>query len=396
MTTGIYNVVDDFSADKTGSTDATSAIQSAFSTAVGAGGGTVVIPPGTYKLTGGLYNPGDNLHIVAHGATIIRDSASTQNLMFRSGFSGSAYGGPNNLFVEGGTWDANAANNTLNCDVFFFAHGNNFKVVGATFQNVPDWHAIELNAITYARVEDCRFRGFRLVTASRYFSEAIQMEETGDGYTSFDVKVEGCRVEGYGSYGSFGKLVGTHTTTPDISHQEIRVVNNRIADTKDYGVRALNWRNFVISGNHFVNCNGAVQADMGTAGTSSSWWQSQTESGIIANNTVDGSGALNGGPSQKTAVIEVSGRSGSIAMENSIVSNNIIRNWTNNYGVYMSYANECSVNGNVLKYNPTSGTAIGVLNSSGPVIADNNIRYAGSGIVTTGSTSTFISNNRYV
>ncbi len=62
-----------YNADKTGNTDATSAINAAYTAALAAGGGTVIIPSGTYKINGQIH-PKSKTRTIATGAVLNRNN----------------------------------------------------------------------------------------------------------------------------------------------------------------------------------------------------------------------------------------------------------------------------------------------------------------------------------
>lgn len=67
MPTGRFDVVADHGADATGASDATAAFQQAIDAAEAAGGGVVVVPPGTYRLDGTLRVQASNIVLSGEG-----------------------------------------------------------------------------------------------------------------------------------------------------------------------------------------------------------------------------------------------------------------------------------------------------------------------------------------
>lgn len=361
--------MDDFGADPTGVTDAAPLLQTALDTICGAGGGTLVIPPGYFVLqSSGVIMPNSgNITISAYGAHIVRSDLATFTTLVGGGYGVSGYTGPSNVVVRGGTWDG--GNLPLPLNMFALCSGENILYENLTVQNIPDWHAIEFQGVRNGTARNCVFRGFTLVDPGRYLSEAIEVQEASDGTHSAGLVVDGCTVDGYGA------LVGTHGNAfPGTFHDGIRVVNNRITNTRNYGVRAQSWRNVVIANNVFQNCTSAVQVQLDSNAEYESWWWSQTENVAITGNVIDGINA-------RYATIGVYGLSGR-NLENVAVSGNIIRDWGSTHGIVLQYANEPAVSGNIIKYSRGGdGNAIYFVNSSGGVATGNNIRYAGAGVV---------------
>ncbi|KOT86869.1 hypothetical protein ADK86_37590 [Streptomyces sp. NRRL F-5755] len=383
--TGKWNFVDHFGADPKGLVDAAPLLQNAVTTICDAGGGTLVIPPGRYRMhspgtavsgTGVLVPDSGNLTVVAHGAHIFRSDTSAIDTLWGGGFSHNGYNGASNISIRGGRWDG-GANNPLHLDMFAFCSAENILYEDLVVENIPDWHAIEFHGIRNGTARNCTFRGFKATTPTRFFSEAIEVQEAPDGTHSTNIVVDGCSADG------FGALVGTHTATfPGRFHDGIRVVNNRITNAKNYAVRAQNWRHAVIANNIMADCNSGIQVQVDPSAQYQSWFWSQTENIIVSHNVLTRMGLTNQpGQGPRYATIGVYGMSDT-PMENVVVTGNIIRDWASSNGIALQYVHEAVVTGNVVKYSQgRDGTAILFSSCSGGTATGNNIRYAGSGVV---------------
>jgi hypothetical protein len=351
-------------------------IQQAFDAIGEDGGGVLVIPPGRYTLDKKIWvrQPG-NITIFAHQAHLIRKAGSGVNVMFSNEGPDTGYDNAGNITVEGGVWDANGSEDDFNCDVFYFWHARDIVYRNLVVRGVPDWHAIEFRAVYYGEATGCRFEGFTSPTASRAFSEAVQVQEGEDDTMCRFLKITGntCR--------DFGRLVGSHTSPSDgfYSHERILVSDNTCYGLNDYAVAARGWRDAIIANNVFDRCGGGVFMALNEPPGSHAWHASCLQNIVVDGNVFENV-SIDG--QNKNAVIRVVGGS-SVKGEDIAVSNNIIRDYRNDYGIRVDNGHEIQVTGNILKYGPTSH-AICVDSSNGVVVSGNNVREATIGITVSG------------
>lgn len=356
----VFNVKD-YGAVGDGVADDASAIQAAINAANAAGGGTVSIPAGTYKINSELETTGSYIYIRCdYRATIIRGSSSMQYMLknFNSSYAPTGYGGRSHLRVDGGVWDVNGTNFTTSCTAIIFAHASFVRVSDVMVINVVDWHGVEVNACFNVIIEDCVFAGLRIVTAGREISEAIQIDlaiNSGalpgigagalDNTPCYDVLVKGCRAGAWGSFGSFGRLVGTHSATDGFLHQNIRIIGNYAEALNNYGIRAYNWQGAIIEDNQFVNCNGGVLIEIPASMTG------QLERFTIANNQFFNSGVQNNGGSVMAAVISLSALTSpsSVPLREVTVKGNIIKTFANASGIEATNVGDLVIAENTLK-----------------------------------------------
>jgi polygalacturonase len=266
-----HNVLS-YGATGDGTTDDTAGIQAALDAAYTAGGGTVVFPAGkTYCVTTFLVCR-SNTTVIAHGARI--KSIYATRGVFRNFFpedSVSAYAGYSNIRVYGGTWDGNAFKSsdssgvvTGTTNIMTFIHCSNIIVKDAVFLDCSGAHALELNAVSGARIEACRFEGFvdNTVDQSRLTSEAIQIDIAKSGSSAIgafdntacrDVSVVACYFGPSARLGQWGRAVGTHAIAAGSYYDRITVRDCEVVGANDVGIRASYWRNSLITGNKIVN-----------------------------------------------------------------------------------------------------------------------------------------------
>lgn len=157
VSSGIIVSVKDHGAKGDGTTDDTSAIQSALDAA--SDGGTVFFPTGTYKITEPVicYS---NQRIDLGGSTILQGAAIDNLMRGYCTTSIGGYNGPHDIIIENGTFDGGAytTNNTL----LGFCHGRNIVIRDCTFKNAyGNWHDVEINSSKYVLIDACDFEGSR-------------------------------------------------------------------------------------------------------------------------------------------------------------------------------------------------------------------------------------------
>lgn len=361
----------------------TAPMQAALDAASAAGGGVVVFPAGTYNL-GGALRVGANTTIVAYGATI-KQTATGGGLLynFQAADNFTAYNGRGNIVVLGGTWDCNAANAgvgtvTGGFNGMFFHHASGITVRDATITNVSSSHAIELNSVERARIENCRFLGYKDNSGdnSRQFSEAIQLDSATavggaipayDDTTCRDVTITGCYVGASSRLGTWGGFVGTHGHTTAQYYTDIRVINNRVNGTLREAISTIGWRRSLVADN--------VISGVGSSGTASAISLSTVDpaTGVVAPvDTVTVRGNLIDGAS-----------GGGIALgycTDGEVVGNTIRN-VGSLGIYLGGCTGGVVADNLIDGSVSHGINLSAQfssNCSGVLLANNQIRAAAS------------------
>lgn len=388
---GLYNVgAAPYNAVGNGTTDDRAAIQAALDAAKNAGGGIVIIPGGKTYAIGGFLVIYDKTTIWAYGATLkaIGNTGLVRNFLSSETFA--TYSGHSNVRVYGGIWDGNAGDGTnstttAETDVLNFIHCTNVIVRDVTVTNVSSAHGIEFNAVDGGLVDNCRILGFRdnSGTLARQYSEAIQVDISVSGSSSiglFDntpcknITIRDCYVGPSSTNGSFGKLVGSHTSATGVFYDNINILNNTVDSPLDIGIRAYGWQNSEISGNRINNPTGyGISAEV--AGTTAL-------RGIkILANTVEGGNS--GG-------ITIIGASGATMTEVDVFDNNI--RGCSSAGLSINYADYPSIQANIVSN--TGGTGIFITNGFGGIVGNNRVYNSGSnGINVTNQNSCLVQGN---
>ncbi|MET9092987.1 right-handed parallel beta-helix repeat-containing protein [Streptomyces cyaneofuscatus] len=379
--------------------------------AVPGGGATLLVPPGSYALGESLLL-GPGMTVQAHGARLFRTgntSALVKN--YTGGMPAVAeYEGAGNISVFGGTWDMRGSRFTSTCPAFVFTHADGFTVRDATVLDVPQAHAIELNAVRRARIVDCLFDGVYAGTGTPAVPnrlEAVQITAATsaanlpapafDGTPCEDILISGCVMRNsLSTTAPYDALCGDHYVAPAGApdthrrpHRNIRVLANRVESSGAYGVRATDWAQSVIADN-------TIEAAAITGIHVSSGSGIPIEDISVTGNTILGAGS--GGGTGSGGGIVVSNTS---AGQNSsvVVSGNLIRATNGETGIYVSRTDGATITGNVVATtgHPSDGNCQGIQVQRSPhaVITGNHLSaIAGDGIgVDTGSTEALIAQN---
>ncbi len=373
--------------------------------AVPGGGATLLVPPGSYALGESLLL-GPGMTVQAHGARLFR-TGNTSALIknYTSGMPAVAdYQGAGNISVFGGMWDMRGSRFTSTCPAFVFTHADGFTVRDVTVLDVPQAHAIELNAVRRARIVDCLFDGVYAGTGTPAVPnrlEAVQI--TGatsaanlpapafDGTPCVDVLITGCVMRNsLPTTDPYDALCGDHYVAPAGApdshrrvHRNIRVLANRVESSGAYGVRATDWAQSVIADN---TIDGAAITGIYVS----------SGSGIplvdisVTGNTILGAGSGGGIVVSNTAA----GQNSSV-----VVSGNLVRATNGETGIYVSRTDGASITGNVVATtrHPSGGNSQGIQVQRSPhaVITGNHLSAVkGDGIgVDSESTEALIAQN---
>ena len=262
--TGTDVSVKDYGAVGDGVADDTAAIQAALDASHASGGGTVVIPNGTYLLSDAVrfYS---NQHIIGEpGAVLLQKDGTTGvaysseskgfcNLM-RNYYNGAGgYDATENVVIEGITFDGGTQEENATTTMGL-CHSRNIRVVGCTFVNGysdsshSNGHDIEVNSSSNVTISDCVFRNNR---RKGYTSELVQLDNasgsqaypwmpdegsrTDDGTVSDTVRVDGCLFDGTPRdvLAEKNAFVGGHSST---ACRNV-IVSNCIMRNGSYGVK---------------------------------------------------------------------------------------------------------------------------------------------------------------
>lgn len=219
-----FTSVKDYGAKGDGENDDSYAIQDALD-AVGATGGNILFPTGTYLIENSIHFY-SNQAIIFEAGAVLKQGAAIDNLM-RTYCNNSitGYNGTHDCIIFGATFDGGSftTNNTL----LGTAHAKNIVIANCTFKNAyGTWHDLEINSSYNVHVVNCDFEGSRKTGSN---GEMIQIDGAGsatyypwdsiviDNTVSKYIDINGCifhnstKVPGVGNHSNMAhKFVRIH------------------------------------------------------------------------------------------------------------------------------------------------------------------------------------------
>ncbi|MGY5131282.1 right-handed parallel beta-helix repeat-containing protein [Streptomyces nigrescens] len=271
MDAGTLNVRT-YGATGNGTTNDAPAIQAALNAALAAGGGWVVVPPGTYACATLPLRVYRNTRLtLMPGARFKRTGNNTFLLNGDAAQTYGGYTGHGNIVIEGGTWDMRATAYPTNPDMCIsIGHCRDITIRDIELLDLAGYHGIELNSTKHALISNCSFRGY-VDTGGRDFSEAVQIDLAGrpslfggfgpyDGTPCEDITMRDCYVGPSGTAGTVAwpSGVGSHSATWGKWHRRIRIINNTFEGGAQYTVKPYIWEESVVSGNTMRDCGAGI------------------------------------------------------------------------------------------------------------------------------------------
>lgn len=277
----VVNVTDaPYCAAGDGVADDRPAIQAALDDVYNAGGGTVVIPTGSYALKsvtclGVHLFVRDHTKIIASpGALISRYVNGAQILTNYNGIESTpGYSGHSHITVEGGTWDGRGHILTSMNNNLTFMACEGITIRDMTVKDAASAHGIEINSSKNVLIENVAFRGWNFdptTSPAGPMREAIQIDTSYDGfgvppYDGTPVKnviIRDCTMDKSENNGPHGTFVGSHAISPTKgSYLNIKVLNNTILDHRMWGISARGWAESLIQGNTIMQATRPAATD---------------------------------------------------------------------------------------------------------------------------------------
>ncbi|MGW7248810.1 right-handed parallel beta-helix repeat-containing protein [Streptomyces decoyicus] len=374
-----------------GVADDAPAVQAALDAAYAAGGGWVIVPSGTYRLATLPLRIRRNTRLtLMPGATFVRAVAGTMLLNGDADQTYGGYTGHGNITVEGGVWDMRGTVVTPSNMCISIGHARGVTIRNVEVRDLPGYHGVELNSTKNAIVEGCRFLGY-VDPGGRDFSEAVQIDlaKSSGAFGGFgpydntvceDIDVRGCYVGASGTAGTtvWPRGVGSHSATVDTAHRRIRIVGNTFEGCLQYGVVAYAYDDSVIAENTMRNCGSGIRARTiisSDAADSTNLAGVQTNASQVLRNLVIADNTIRGCTGYDDAILlygETTGR----VLGVSITGNTIEGATANENGVRIYYAEQYTVEGNVIR--DVTGTGISQEQVIGGVVAGNRITAPGA------------------
>ena len=263
-----------------------------------AGGGKIVFKKGVYQFANTVYlpsnvtvklNKGAILRKTTKGALKGKPSASMFQTLRESRYNKKkvygAYEGERNITFKGpGTIDLAGVKGAHG---ILAAHTRKLTISGVKFTNMNGGHFIEANSSVDTKITKNSFTNAKDTSGEK---EAINVDsadpKTGGltvAWTKGDQTPNKRLTISNNTFTNLRVAIGTHkyswnSTTGFQYHLQVRVANNKITGTSSDAIRALAWKDAVITGNTIRNAKG------------SGIWLAGTVNARVANNTVGGIG----------------------------------------------------------------------------------------------------------
>lgn len=224
-----------------------------------AGGGTLVLKKGTYKIHENLYVPSNTTIRFEKGVKIVAQNRSTLTGVFitlppsKTGKSNYAKGykssknvkfeGAENVIIDLGKSNASA---------FYLAHNNKITISGIKFKkNNAKRQIIELMGSSNVTISNCTFTGKnRTGNAISVDIPAKKKKRTRtwckmDDTMNKNVTITGC------TFTDLNRAIATLRYVEKKYQKGFKITNNTFTDIGDDVIRAINWTDFSITGNTF-------------------------------------------------------------------------------------------------------------------------------------------------
>ena len=279
----VFVNVKDYGAVGDGTTDDTTAFQSAVNAVKSAGGGQMLIPPAEYQISGHVQLC-SNIDVSGFGAVLVKrhNIASSSYAYFSALSNGSkGYGsGGENIRVRGIRFTGDFANSKTTCG-FSLHHAKNVLIEQCVFDQCQgQGHCLDLGGCDQVVVRGCSFIGFREAAEGSTYrrTECIQIDVSAsgavsvadapgsfDGLATRNVTVEGCEflplTIGETAYPA-PNPIGGHAVVEDQRADNIVFRNNKVGrlstdSTSTYrgGIHFPGVRGLIIEGNEFTNAS---------------------------------------------------------------------------------------------------------------------------------------------
>lgn len=238
-----------------------------------AGGGTLVLKKGTYKVSQNLYVPSNTTIKFEKGAKIVAQKSSTMSAVFllvppskaqKNNYAGKYKSSKNVTFIGGDKAVIDLGNSTASA--IFAAHNSKVSISGIQFiKRNSSKYILEISGVNNMTVENCSFTG----TTQKENAVAIDIPAKKkaktkkwckmDDTVNKNVTIKGC------TFDKLNRAIVTLRYVGKKYHTDIKIENNTISNTKDDAIRVINWKNFSVTGNKIKNVGTGGKVDTGNA-----------------------------------------------------------------------------------------------------------------------------------
>lgn len=240
-------------------------IQKALDLVHSKGGGVVYVPRHSYDLDCEL--------VIYQNTTLYSEIGTVYNrrhkgYMLMNGDRGSNYNGYNgngNLSIINGTFDGKAQDDLGGTGSnIAIAHADNIIIDNVEILNANSHH-IELNSSKNVIIQNSKILG---QLSNLQYVEGIQLDlatKSGFGaFGSFDstgcknVTIQDCIFGESDDLPSLSRGVGTHSIRIGVYIDNIKIINNRFNNLRDFSIQFLGYKDSLVTGNKFDNCAGGI------------------------------------------------------------------------------------------------------------------------------------------
>lgn len=273
--TDIFDVVAEYGATGNGTTDDSTAINTALAAAATAGGGEVWIPNGVYAIGTNLVIGANTWLHLSPGATIKRIANPSVPAYMLTNFTTTATPAAGNILVTGGTWSVGAT--TQACTMMAFINSKFISVGQTQFTNsaASGSTGILLAGCSSVLVGENLFLG--AAPSSRATNTAVVRIEAANSTTIAGLAAGaytslGCQgvlvrnnivspttaTDGSGPFGLYGYLAAT-TLNSSISHSNILIQGNYANGLAQGAFLATgSWSFLTVSANQLINSGASI------------------------------------------------------------------------------------------------------------------------------------------
>lgn len=244
-----------------------------------AGGGTLTLKKGTYKISNTLYVSSNITIKFQNGVKLIKLNKTGKakfkpagsmfqivpNKLSKTEKQIGEYNGSQNVkFIGSGNVTIDLKS-IKDAKAIMAAHCENIEISQIRFCHMNTGHFLEVDATRNITIQNCSFQG---VTANtKYTKEAINLDtpdditnglhlpwSISDKTPNVDVTIKNCKFSdlnrGIGTH-NYSQLEENGTFVPSCQHENIVIENNSFTNMKNTGVFMMNWKNVTLNNNTF-------------------------------------------------------------------------------------------------------------------------------------------------
>lgn len=243
-----------------GDTNDSTTIQAALNFAETIGGATIFIPSGEYSISQTLQIPSNTKLIGVGNVVLKRTSDINAMIINKSTGTVGGYDASENIHIQNIIIDANMADFPTNVTPIGIGHAKQIAIKNVHVLNVYGWHAVELNAVKDAIIDQCYFKnqnaatGFEMVQLDLMLSDA-----TFPWFGPYDLTpCENITIKDSVFEGGVDGI-GSHSAATGARHTNIKIINCKFINMSGKAVKPYNYNDCHVINNYFENCDYAIE-----------------------------------------------------------------------------------------------------------------------------------------